>query len=225
MRAVAAAAALTAVLGLVLRDVRKGAIVATAMVIAYFGFGHVAGFLADRGLGDAAQLAAWGVVVAATFIFALRAKASIPQVTAGLNVVAVILVLIATATILPYEISRARREPISHATPVLAGTGGAPGRDIYFLVFDRYGSADAIDRRFGITDNDLYGWLEDRGFQVPANNIVEFRNFTVAGEARTPRVSIVSCPAYEHGGETTDLLTGSSARFQPGAGISSPEWS
>jgi hypothetical protein len=61
------------------------------------------------------------------------------------------------------------------------------------------------------------------GFHVPANDAVEFRDFTVAGEARTPRVSIVSCPAYKHGAETTDLLTGSSARFQPGAGISSAE--
>jgi hypothetical protein len=61
------------------------------------------------------------------------------------------------------------------------------------------------------------------GFQVPANNAVEFRNFAVAGEARTPRVSIVSCPAYEHGDETTNLLSGSSARFQPGAGISAAE--
>jgi hypothetical protein len=61
------------------------------------------------------------------------------------------------------------------------------------------------------------------GFQVPADNAVEFQDFAVAGEARTPRVSIVSCPAYQHGAETTDLLTGSSARFQPGAGISSAE--
>ena len=49
-RAVIAAAVLTAVLALVLRDIRKGAIVATAIVIAYFGFGHVAGFLAGLGL-------------------------------------------------------------------------------------------------------------------------------------------------------------------------------
>ena len=61
------------------------------------------------------------------------------------------------------------------------------------------------------------------GFHVPANNAVEFRGFTAAGEARTPRVSIVSCPAYQNGAQTTDLLTGSSARFQPGAGISSAE--
>ena len=61
------------------------------------------------------------------------------------------------------------------------------------------------------------------GFHVPANNTAEFRSFTAAGVARTPRVSIVSCSAYEHGAETTNVLTGSSARFQAGAGISSAE--
>ena len=44
-----------------------------------------------------------------------------------------------------------------------------------------------------------------------------------------PSRSIVSCPAYENGAATTDLLTGSSANFQAGAGISSaertPSWS
>jgi hypothetical protein len=67
------------------------------------------------------------------------------------------------------------------------------------------------------------------GIHVSANDAVEFRKFSVAGEARTPRVSIVSCPAYANGAATTNLLTGSSARFQAGAGISSaertPSWS
>ena len=61
------------------------------------------------------------------------------------------------------------------------------------------------------------------GFHVPASNAVELRKITVAGDARTPRVSIVSCLAYANGAATTDLLTGSSAKFQPGAGISSAE--
>jgi hypothetical protein len=174
-RAVVAAAVLTAVLALVLRDVRKGAIVATAIAVAFFGFGHVAGLLAARGLSDAGQLVIWGAVVIGTIIFAARAKAMVPQVTAGLNVVAVILVVIATVTIVPYEISRAGREPVSLVPSVTARTAAAPGRDIYFLVFDRYGSADAIDRRFNITDNDLYGWLEERGFQVPANSHANYR--------------------------------------------------
>jgi hypothetical protein len=174
-RAVVAAAALTAVLGLILRDVRKGALVTTAIVVAYFGFGHVAGFLAGLGLSDPAQLGAWGVVVMGTFIFAFRATARVPQATAGLNVVALILVVVAAGTIMPYEIARARREPSAQAAPIVAQTNAGPERDIYFLIFDRYGSADAIDRRFDITDNDLYGWLEERGFQVPANSHANYR--------------------------------------------------
>lgn len=67
------------------------------------------------------------------------------------------------------------------------------------------------------------------GFQVPADSTVEFREFSVAGEPRTPRLSIVSCAAYENGAVTTDLLKGSSAGFQAGAGINlaerTPSWS
>jgi hypothetical protein len=61
------------------------------------------------------------------------------------------------------------------------------------------------------------------GFLVPANSSAEFREFTFAGEARTPRVSIVSCAAYVNGAATTDLLAGSAAGFQPGAGINFAE--
>jgi hypothetical protein len=47
-------------------------------------------------------------------------------------------------------------------------------------------------------------------------------------DAKTPRVSIVSCAAYENGAATSDLLAGSVAGFQPGAGISlagrTPPW-
>ena len=47
-------------------------------------------------------------------------------------------------------------------------------------------------------------------------------------DAKTPRVSIVSCAAYENGAATTNLLAGSAASFQAGAGISldsrTPSW-
>jgi hypothetical protein len=46
--------------------------------------------------------------------------------------------------------------------------------------------------------------------------------------AKTPRVSIVSCAAYENGAPTTNLLAASVAPFRPGAGISlarrTPSW-
>ena len=47
-------------------------------------------------------------------------------------------------------------------------------------------------------------------------------------DSKTPRVSIVSCSAYENGASTTDLLTGSAAGFQEGAGVNladrTPSW-
>ena len=67
------------------------------------------------------------------------------------------------------------------------------------------------------------------GFKVPSNSTIDFQEFSFQGEAKTPRVSIVNCPAYEQGMSTNDLLKGSAAPFQAGTGISSaeisPEWS
>jgi hypothetical protein len=175
IRSVAGAAAALVVLGLVFRDLRKGAIVASALVVAFFAYGHVDRFLAANAPGDDVQLAAWGLLVVATIVYAARAKGSVPQVTAGLNVVALILLVMVGATIVPYERSRSDRAPVSLASSVEAGAAVEPKRDIYFLVFDRYGSADAIERRFGITDNDLYGWLRERGFQVPTDSHANYR--------------------------------------------------
>ena len=87
--------------------------------------------------------------------------------TGGLNLIAVVLVVMVGATILPYELGRARPDPVSLAATVTTPERSGRRPDIYFLVFDRYGSADSLKRRFGL-DNDLYGWLEDRGFQVPS---------------------------------------------------------
>ena len=94
--------------------------------------------------------------------------------TAGLNVIAGVLIVAVLATIVPYELGRSGRA-VGH--PGRLGPGaGSPARrpDIYFLVFDRYGSAEAIQRRFGLT-SDLYDWLRGKGFQVPANSHANYR--------------------------------------------------
>ena len=57
------------------------------------------------------------------------------------------------------------------------------------------------------------------GFYLPVGSAAEFRDIAIAGEARSPRVSIVSCPAFENGEATTHLLSASTTPFQPGAGV------
>jgi hypothetical protein len=174
-RNVAGAAILLAVLSLVFRSVTRGAIVASALVIAFVAFGHVATVAAGSGLDDRAQLVAWGLVILAAIAYAVRARASLPRVTTGLNVVAGLLIVSSLATILPYELGRATRSPsgpVSEVQAAVSSTGHQ--RDIYFLIFDRYGSADALQRRFGIR-SDLYDWLRSQGFHVPASSHANYR--------------------------------------------------
>jgi hypothetical protein len=70
--------------------------------------------------------------------------------------------------------------------------------------------------------------LSQLGFEVPSNGTIDFQQFSFAGEPQTPGVSIVTCPAYEHGMATDDLLKGSTIPFQAGTGISfvdrTPVW-
>jgi hypothetical protein len=168
------AAVAMAVLAVAYRSPTRGSVVATAGVVAFFGFGHVSPLLADAGLTDREQLALWLVLLVAAAVYAARARGSLPRVTGGLNVIAVVLVVMVGATILPYELRRARPESVSLAATVTDTQGSGRTPDIYFLVFDRYGSADSLERRFGL-DNDLYGWLEERGFHVPANSHANYR--------------------------------------------------
>jgi len=172
---VVTAAIILAVLGLVFRSVRRGAIVASVLVIGFFAFGHVATALVGTGIDETLQLAGWGILLLAAIIYAARAGASLPRTTTALNVLAGVLVVLVMATIVPYETKRAGHEPVAQVRAATSTVAGAGRPDIYFIVFDRYGSADAIQRRFGITGNDLYGWLADQGFQVPADSHASYR--------------------------------------------------
>ena len=173
-RALLGAAAAVAILGVLFRSATRGALVASALVVAFFGYGHVAGLLGDSAPDDRVQLAGWGLIVLAAVVVAARAR-SVARATGGLNLLAIVLVVLVGASIVPYEAARSARRPVTATDTVTPGQGSGPTRDIWYLVFDRYGSADAIERRFGITGNDLYGWLEDRGFQVPDDSRANYR--------------------------------------------------
>ena len=61
------------------------------------------------------------------------------------------------------------------------------------------------------------------GFFLPAGSASDFRDISIAGEAQSPRVSIVSCPGFENGESTIDLLPTLPEPFHPGAGIALAE--
>ncbi len=166
-RSVLGAAAVLGVCSLLLRDWRRGAIVATALVAAYAFFGHLAPTMLDIGVPEIVQMAAWALLVVMAIVFAIRARGALTTATLTLNVFTLLLIGLSLLTIVPYESSRVIASgPTSPESSVPITATKVPNRDIYLIVLDRYGSQWSLEHRFGITDNDLPGWLADQGFQV-----------------------------------------------------------
>jgi hypothetical protein len=164
--ALAGAVAVLLVSSLLYRDLRRGALLASAIILAVAFFGHL-GTQLDATVSEVLQLAGWAALLLATGIYAWRVRSSLGGVTMALNVFGLALVAIALLTIIPAETGRATRasEGAVASDDVIAQATRRPERDIYVLVFDRYGSDWAIDERFGIS-NDIYPQLRERGFTV-----------------------------------------------------------
>jgi hypothetical protein len=152
---------------LLYRDLRRGALLATSVVLAVGFFGHVGAQLGDTFMSEPLQLAECAGLLVAVGVYAWRAGSSLGGATAALNVFSLALVAITLVTIIPAETDRAARasqgEPVSD--DVIAEATRWPDRDIYLLVFDRYGSDWSIEERYGI-GNDIYPQLRERGFTV-----------------------------------------------------------
>ena len=173
--AVAQAVVFCAAATILLRSARRGAVVASAILVAWYGFGHAAPLLGGAGLDERKQIGVWLLFIVAAATYAVFARRSLPTATALLNIFAAVLVALTLASIIPYEAARGAR-PVVAVEAGLTGSGGPlPTRDVYYLVLDRYGSADAIETAFGITDDDLYGWLKTRGFQVVEDSHSNYR--------------------------------------------------
>jgi hypothetical protein len=149
---------------LVLRDVQRGALVASALAVSFYFAGHVAVLLGED-VPASAQLAGWALLIAAVFVGSYLARVRLPEINRALSVVAVVLIAISLGTIVPYVLSTPMVATHDEAAPSGLVAQRTTQRDIYYFVFDRYGSNEALWRGLGIT-SDLPDWLAGQGFTV-----------------------------------------------------------
>jgi len=191
-------------LGVVSKNLTRAAIVTSAVVVAFFGYGHAEGPLASLSLGLRTQLVVWSVFIMLATILAIRAGQLLPRLTTFLNVVATILVVMSLVTIVPREIGRAAVSAGERTTGAAQPADGATSlkRDIYYLVFDRYGSEWSLDYHFGI-DSDLPEWLSERGFQVATKSHANYRatDFSLAA---TLNMTYLDHLTTRYGRDTSD---------------------
>jgi hypothetical protein len=167
---VAGAALLAAMLGLLLRDRRRGALVATPIVVGLTMYGHGANLVRPLGIPGIAQQAGWILLVVVAIVLAVRAGDRVVRtLDTALNRIAALLVVVALVVIVPFQVAAMAQRPAAAHDPMPRATTTAVKRDVYWLVFDRYGSDRSLKLAYDV-DNDLTPWLEDRGFQVLADS-------------------------------------------------------
>ena len=154
--------------GYLVGEGRRAALVVSAVAATLLLYGHVADILGPLGVRAAFLQAGWIGLVGVTVVTAVKAGSDrLATLTRGLNVVSAVLVILALVSIVPAEIARANQR-VAPAAPI-GGTAGT-GRDIWYLVFDRYGSARSLDLLYGIDDRPFLDRLRARGFEIATDS-------------------------------------------------------
>ena len=151
---------------IVLRDAARAAILLSAFVVIFFGYRHVAIIAADSPIAGRPLQALCLLLGAGALVIAWRGGQALRVATQALNALGAGLIIVALVTIVPHELEEfstpAIGPPVAAVTPAPAAE---PLRDIWFLVFDRYGSGESLKLNYGI-DERFTPWLAARGFHV-----------------------------------------------------------
>jgi hypothetical protein len=159
------AAAATFTLGLVFGDRRRAALIVTPLLLGLLMYGHAANLLGRIHVPGIVQQAGWVVLVVIGIVAAVRLGARrLATVDTALDRIAAILVVVTLVLIVPFQVSAAGRGPTAVVEPK-PDTTTAQKRDVYWLIFDRYGSDRSYELLYGI-HNDMSAWLREQGFTV-----------------------------------------------------------
>lgn len=167
--AIAAAAVLVLVAAAIVRDWRRGALVASLAVVLFFSFGHVWNVVSTA--LELTQrrwlIGAYGVIAIVGLGIAWRGGRWVTPLTRFLNVVAVVLLAFNVVRVVDFA-AGGRHDPGPSSAalhlPAAAATTRQP--DIYYIILDRYASAETLDRIYGYDNTPFLRELEGRGFTI-----------------------------------------------------------
>jgi hypothetical protein len=147
----------------------RSALIVTPAIFGALMYGHV---LKLFGTPSDLLVAVGWLLVWLGFLAAWRlSTARVLHLDRALTGIGALLVGVSLISIVPYEVEEAMAAP----PPVLVGGRTLPSqttaqkRDVYWLVYDRYGSDRAMRNLYHV-ENDLTPWLSDQGFEVLENS-------------------------------------------------------
>jgi hypothetical protein len=165
----------TVVAALVLRDLRRGAFVGSGFAILSLSYGHVYNAVQDDAIlglvvgRDMFLLPLWVLLGIGVVLFAWRVRA-LAEVTLIVNLVAAGLVIVSvvnTSSAVAGQSERAFQANVGRESePIPVAHGDTTKRDIYYMIFDRYGSNPVLKEFLDYDNSAFLDALRERGFYV-----------------------------------------------------------
>jgi hypothetical protein len=157
---------------LVLRDVRRSALLASWWLVLFFAYGHVYNFLeAHTALGrHRLLLPLWVLLALAGTWLILRKVKDLGYVTLVVNTIGLVLLVFPLLQLGAYAYrSRTVASNPGHLPPELASLQVPPGEtppDVYYIILDAYSRADVLKSFFGYDNAEFLDYLRQKGFYV-----------------------------------------------------------
>jgi hypothetical protein len=165
--AMAAAAAAFGVVWVLLRDRWRAGLVVTVLVTLFFWYGHAWNLVGTFIGSQVPLIAAWILAAVGGVVLAVRAGDWRRPSSAFLNLLTAALVVFNAVEIAAYSMGGAAAAvsaPSGSSSVENPGSGGTP--DIYYLIFDRYGSGRNLAEYYGYDNSPFLDELRERGFYV-----------------------------------------------------------
>ncbi len=151
--------------GLVLRSRSKGALLASLMTVLFFSHGHLVNSLGGGTQTARILLAVGCLAVGVAGILLARWKGNLQPLNRGLDLGAIVLVVMVLVPVLWAEWLPSPNIPgDKDQKEISAPLGYLP--DIYVIILDAFGRADQLQEIYGVDLSDLQEHLTGRGFVV-----------------------------------------------------------
>jgi len=146
----------------------RAALLATILVIGFFGYGHVWNAVGDRLDSQWPLIGAWTLLVTIGLYAAWRFRRWAPRATPALNLVAAVLLLMnawgLTQAVVALGAPEAPRGIELTSLDLAPASGELP--DVYYIVPDRYGGSSALAEAYEFNNEPFLRALEERGFAI-----------------------------------------------------------
>ncbi|MFC1848264.1 hypothetical protein ACFLXV_03020 [Chloroflexota bacterium] len=159
-----------------IRDIRKAALIATLFLVLFFFYGPILSIIRGWAAPGVLQptpwiilIIVWVIILISGIYLIIRTHRNLAGLTTVLTVVGLLLVMISSINIAVNEtnISSQDIRPADSLTlsePELSIAGTMP--DIYYIILDRYAGASTLQEVYDFDNSEFLNFLTDRGFYI-----------------------------------------------------------